>query len=175
MEDRDPEVRRRARETILALVPKRPEDPVVAERTKTEQFFNVQNWQAVQKQAMRVQIQRWKQQQKDLQKKQVANRDRMRLANIFVRRIGFRGVAAYGVRVPGQRQTTKGFMVQSVHRGTTANKMDLRAGDIVLRVIGIPVASADHFRIALGDGPDWSLVSFDVLRGGRVVTLKLPR
>ena len=175
MEDKDPEVRRRARETILALVPRKAEDPVVAKRKETQQFFNVQNWQAMQKKAMEVQIQLWKRQQKDLQKKLRANQNRARLANLLVRRIGFRGVAAYGVRIPGKREVGAGFMVQSVQRRTTAHRLGLAAGDIVLRVNGIPVVSADHFQIALGNRPDWRRVSFDVLRAGKPVTLALPR
>ncbi len=175
MEDKDPEVRRRARQTILALVPRKAEDPVVAKRRKAEQIFNVQNWQLLQKQALQVQIQRWKQQQKHLKKRLRANQDRMRIANLFVRRVGFRGVAAYGVRIPGAREVGAGFMVQRVHRGTTAHTMGLRVGDIVLRVNGIPVVSADHVQIALGDSPDWRRVSFDVLRASKTVTLALPR
>ncbi len=175
MEDKDPEVRRRARQTILALVPRKAEDPVVAERKKAEQFVNVQNWQVAQKKAMRVQIQFWKRQQKDLQNRIRANQNRTRVGNLFVRRIGFRGVPAYGVVIPGKREVGKGFMVQGVHGGTTAHKMGLRAGDIVLSVNGTPVVSADHFQIALGNRPDWRRVSFQVLRARKTVTLTLPR
>ena len=66
----------------------------------------------------------------------------------------------------------RGLMVDSVEPGSLAQRMDLRARDIVLKVAGVSVRGPEDVRRGLESVADEAEVSVQILRRGRPMTLR---
>jgi S1-C subfamily serine protease len=67
-----------------------------------------------------------------------------------------------------------GIVVSAVHKESAAAKAGVRAGDVVLRYNGAPVADAREFNSRVVDSPPGSTVQVELLRDGKVHRLELP-
>ncbi|MHC4579701.1 MAG: PDZ domain-containing protein [Planctomycetota bacterium] len=157
MEDRDPEVRRRARRSILSLVPgeaekeeqanaRAPTQAAVLALLRQRQVRAQQNWAGL------------------LQRIQLRQADAARAARL-VAELGIRGRT--DIRPP----LMPGFRVEHVKKASPAARLGLRAGDLIVRVNGRAVVRMHDFAGALGDKPAWSRVTITVLRNGRYLRL----
>jgi C-terminal processing protease CtpA/Prc len=164
METNDPEVRRRARRAILALVPEAadPEltlDAAMRQRAASEQAM----WKgmaAARAQAVRIQLER--------KRDQLDAREVRRLLDGF----GVEAELFRGVIVIGPATIAGGYRVLKVNDLSHAAHAGLRPGDFILRVQGEPARSPAALLAALGPKPDWTKVRLDVLRRGELLELR---
>lgn len=145
MEDDDPEVRRRARRSIVSLVPEKEPQTLEDIRAALVELGAQQN-QLLKALALTPQA-------------KLAGRIQAELAQRTSRLL-----VAFGVSgtqwVPGK----PGFYVFGVRKGGPAERLGLRRGDVILRVNGKDVTTSRDFPAALGDKPDWSSITVTRLR-----------
>ncbi len=190
MEDPDPEVRRRAREAILSLVPRKHQEPKdTAIHGRTEVF--VQPWPNYQR---RFFVQKWiPGQQKAAEKA----RERARLAAAAVEaarirgtlgrlqaqnfeekekelwvKLGLRGDLVVSVINQRGRRMELSFRVVSVSEESPTARMGVRAGDIIREINGRTLSGRHPFYALLGDKPE--LTKLKVIRGAEIVELVKP-
>jgi len=145
IEDDDPEVRRRARRSILSLVPKK--EPQTLEDIRAALVeLGAQQRQLLRALALTPQAKQ-------------AGRIQAELA-----RRASRLMVAFGVSgtqwVPGK----PGFYVFGVRKGGPAERLGLRRGDVIVQVNGRAVTTSRDFPAALGDKPDWTSITVTRLR-----------
>jgi len=156
MEDDDPEVRRRARRSILSLVLDKGEK---RETPQTEEQFLVAIT-ALQKQCLALRAQ-----------KQAARALRCQKLEQKLEQKTSRLLADFGARRTTWLPGKSGLFVLEVQRGSPAERLGLRWGDAIVRVNGQGVTRSRDFATAIGDKPDWSRIKVTVLRKGRYVRL----
>lgn len=161
MRDPDPEVARRARATVLSLVPRQPSEPApVVNPVGAGRVILVQG--GGKGQVIRVNF-------GNGNLNVVMNGNAANGLNKFGA-LGHPlpdGLARRQLRVPAGR----GFAVTGVTIRTAAKKLGLLTHDIVLRVNGKPVLTAAQFKAALGDEKTWAKSKLRVLRAGKVLDL----
>ncbi len=179
MRDSDPEVRRRARESLLALIPNPPvqEEPQPVALINVAQA-NVQRQVALAllgrmgKLNLRNEAARQLRLQTDKKAKQILaqlllERDADKKAKQFLASFGLTGAPRFGLRTNPGGERVAGFIV---YRATkTAALVGLKRGDLIVKVNGLKIVNADNMRIAFGDKPQSAKV--EVLRAGKLVTL----
>jgi C-terminal processing protease CtpA/Prc len=192
MEDRDPEVRRRARRSILSLVPgeveKEARDAKPQTRARAEfQALLRRRGLNVQRQALKAQQQavahafeRLQKRQADLARKLRLEAELTKKVNRLLAGLGLHGAPLRIERPRGAAHTarlglcTTGLLVRRVRKDSPAARLGLRWGDLILRINGEDIAGMRDVSKALRDKPDWSRVTVTVLRNGRDV-LRLPK
>jgi len=152
MKDDDPEVRRRARRSILSLVPEEPE-PYEAPQTE-EQIMTAIRTLLKQRQVLRAQ-------------RRAPRAQRRQKLEQKTRRL----LADFGVRGTKWLPRKAGFIVQHVKECSPADRLGLRKGDVILQVNGRAVTESRDFLGALGDKPDWTRITVMRLRDGQLVRL----
>ncbi|MHC4165218.1 MAG: PDZ domain-containing protein [Planctomycetota bacterium] len=80
-------------------------------------------------------------------------------------------LVAFGVRGTKWLPRKSGFFVQEVRKGSPAERLGLRRGDVIVNVNGRAVTESRDFPAALGDKPDWSRVTVTRLRNGQHMRL----
>jgi len=160
METEDPEVRRRARRAILALVPEArereaPRPSAAAARARPLAGVVVKRVQAV-----AIQLER----KRDKIDAQAVRR--------LLARFGVEAELFRGVIMIGHATITGGYHVKKVSSRSHAAHVGLRPGDFILRVQGKPARSPAHLLEALGTDPDWTKVRLEVLRRGELLELR---
>jgi hypothetical protein len=193
MEDSDPEVRRRARRSILSLVPGEVEKDARDAKPQTQaravlQALLRQRGLKAQAQALKAGEQqviaraseRLQKLQADLARKFRLEAELTKKANRLLAGFGIHGAP---LRIERPREAahtarlglcTPGLLVQRVRDDSPAARLGLRRGDLILRINGEDIARMRDVSKALGDKPDWSRVTVTVLRNGRDV-LRLPK
>jgi len=188
MEDADPEVRRRAREAILSLVPRKPYEPNgTATQGRTDVFVQPRaNLQG------RVFVQQWFDRQKavvDARKRAARLAEeaaRIRLAlDVRMRardfekkekelwaKLGWRGDLVVSVVKQRGRRMELSFRVASVSKESPVARLGVRAGDIVREVNGRTLSGRHPFYAILGDKPE--IRKLKVIRGAEIVELARP-
>jgi C-terminal processing protease CtpA/Prc len=175
MQDPDPEVRRRARESILQLVPYHEREPETAqERANRLRQAQVAAIQKVRFRLGRLQVQPGLQiqpaQQKALEALARARLMEKQAAN------------AQGVKVLGKLGVTgnfqqvgqaRGFRVASVRQDSSAQRSGLRVGDLIVSVNGTAFTDYDAFLKALDARRGWSGALLKLLRGVAVTEIRL--
>jgi C-terminal processing protease CtpA/Prc len=163
METNDPEVRRRARRAILALVPEarereEPRPDVAALRARFLAAAGVRQVQLVQ--AVQVRLEK--------------KHDKLRAREVrrLLARFGIEAQLFRGVIVIGPATIAGGYRVLKVDDRSHAAHAGLRPGDFILRVQDKPARSPAALLAALGPKPDWTKVRFDVLRRGELLELQ---
>jgi len=165
METKDPEVRRRARRAILALVPEAADADLTAEAARRQRAASERAmWKA--KAAWRAQAV-----QVRLEKK----RDELEAQAVrrLLARFGVEAQLFRGVIVIGPATIAGGYRVLKVSDGSHAALAGLRPGDFILRVQDESARSPAALLAALGPKPDWTRVRFDVLRRGELLELQV--
>ena len=152
MQDDDPEVRRRARRSILSLVPSEPQQ-YEAPQTE-EEILTVIRTLLKQRQVLRAQ-----QQAPRARRRQELGQKTKRLLTHF------------GVRGTKWLPRKTGFFVQHVEECSPADRLGLRRGDVILQVNGSAVTESRDFLAALGDKPDWTRITVVRLRDGQIERL----
>jgi C-terminal processing protease CtpA/Prc len=152
MEDDDPEVRRRARRSILRLVPGEVERDEQAKRPPTHEAIRAAVAAALKAQKTQLHQAR----------RRVHEEHKQRASRL---------VLAFGVRGTKWLPRKSGFFVQEVRKGSPAERLGLRRGDVIVYVNGKAVTESRDFAAALGDKPDWSRVTVTRLRDGQFVLL----
>lgn len=163
MKDPDPEVRRRAREAVLSIVPEvrraEPQQPRNLNQALALQFAaRAQQRFFVQPQRQERAIILQPPQFKAVWQAAPRGVDRLRIAAL-----GVRGtfVNRLGVRT---------FRIDVVERDSVAKKAGFAVGDFVLGLDGRPVRQKGHMQRKKG----WSGAAFQLLRGNRIVMVKIP-
>ena len=150
IEDDDPEVRRRARRSILSLVPGEAEkEPQTQEK-------------------LRAALAELKARQTQLLKALIAQTHRL---HEELAQKASRLPVAFGVHGTRCALNEPGFFVQEVRKGSRAERLGLRMGDVIVQVNGRAVTRSRDFTAALGDSPDWSRATVTRLRDGQLVRL----
>src|ERR1700734_3175868 len=94
-------------------------------------------------------------------------------------RRAFIGISAQQTTIPQRRrraaeiEQTSAVMVATVESGSAADRAGLRAGDVVLSLVGKPITGADDLIRALTGETIGRSVAFDVLRGTERLTISL--
>jgi S1-C subfamily serine protease len=159
MEDDDPEVRRRARRSILSLVPgevekeKKPQAP--AQVRAAILLALGRNWP--QRPNARVQ----RKYEQALWRPMELEQKGLRLMEGF----GIKGSTRW------KAPFMPGVVVTRARKGSPAARLGLRTGDLIVRVNGVAVTKIRDLPRALGDKPDWSRATVVVLRNGQYVHL----
>ena len=185
MEDEDPEVRRRARDAILALVPGelRKQQQVDSQAVQQIRLVNGQILQ-VQGGQLRAAARLMRNAQKaqaQLQRANWGNRKfwngqrilvapRQPAADEVRKRLGVHARTARAAR-PYQG----GVLVTRVEVGSRAAKLGLVANDVIVEVDGEAVKSPGELAALVAKRPDWSRASVTILRRNRVVRLPIVR
>jgi hypothetical protein len=178
MKHADPEVRRRARESILALVPCHDRAP----ETKQERNLRFQLAQAAAAQQVRVRLvpgarvgwaNNW--QKADVQKAQDALVRELLRKNAEDHVKGQVAQKALGLTGTFTRVgNKKSFKVQGVAKGSPAAKAGVRAGDLLLALNGRPLETHADFRAAVDPRRGWSGANLMLVRGAAALTLRVP-
>ena len=163
LEDKDPEVRRRARRAILGLVPGELEKEKEAQTAvATRQVILARLPWRVRPTPQEI--------LKFVNAEQMLLRVRRTEAGARLRKFGIE------VRVVVPRgQVRGGLHVRRVHEKTKAAGFGLRVGDHILAVNGKRVTTFEELHGALGKKPAWDKVKFRVLRAGRQINLPVVR
>ena len=148
MEDDDPEVRRRARRSILSLVPGEVEK---APQTQEKLRAALADFKARQTQLLNALI--------------------VQARRLHETHKTSRLPVAFGVHGTRCALNKPGFFVQEVRKGSGAERLGLRMGDVIVQVNGRAVTRSRDFTAALGDNPDWSRATVTWLRDGQIVRL----
>ena len=188
MEDPDPEVRRRARDAILSLVPRKPEEPKAAPVQRGVDLFlqprvNAQG---------RVVIQQWFQQRAALDARKRAGRlaeeaVRVRLAldvqkraqdlekkeKVLWAKLGLRGALVVSVVNQRGRRMELSYRISSVAKESPAARLGVRTGDIIREVNGRTLSGRHPFYAILGDNSG-GCKKLKVIRGAKIVELAKP-
>ncbi|MHC4550863.1 MAG: PDZ domain-containing protein [Planctomycetota bacterium] len=168
MKDNDPEARRRARRSILSLVPGEAEKdgkPVTVSVIGLRGgvgggFRGRRGFRALKLVQARPQA---------LQPSQKQRADLTRKGTRLLDGLGIRWKTQW--RAP----LMPGFRVLDVQKESPATRMGLRTGDLIVRINGEEVARVHDVPRALGDKPDWSRITVTVLRNGKYVRLPKER
>ena len=165
LKDEDPEVRRRARRSILSLVPGEAEKDEKAQKTATVAAIGLA---AVAGQAFRGRLGRRgiKAVLAGPEPLQPTQKQRAEFS-----RIGRRLLRGLGVtwRTQWKAPLMPGFSIHAVQQEGAAARLGLRRGDLIVRICGVEVAG-------MRGGPeavDWDRATVTVYRKGRYV--RLPR
>ena len=161
MEDDDPEVRRRARRSILSLVPgelkkeKKPQGPAQIQAVRFLARFG-RNWA---QQPLRARLQ-WR---------GVPARQRY----IELEQKGLWLMKFLGVTGTTRQQAPlmPGIVVARVRKDSRAERLGLRSSDLIVGINGVAVTDFSDLPRALGDKPDWICIKAVVLRDGKYVRL----
>ena len=158
----DPEVRRRARKALLALVPNAP-----VEKVEQRAEVDVRNrFAAARVQLLAVQA-LGRVRKKEARNEGRIQRDAAKKGKRFLASFGLTGGLGFGLRLVRGGAPVSGYVVHGARR--TAATFGLRRGDIILKVNGLKIANADNMRVAFGDKPQEAKI--EVFRGGKPQTL----
>ena len=172
MKDADPEVRLRARKSLLALIPNPPVQeeprPAVGDMNNLFAQANAQRqhgWallrlgvQKAPKQAPLFAAAQQLRLQKDAGKK---------AARQFLASFGLAGAPTFGL--PTNPSGAAGFVVHRAKK--TAAAFGLKRGDLIVKVNGLKIVNADNLRVAFGDRPERAKI--EIVRAGKPVTLTM--
>jgi hypothetical protein len=157
LEDDDPEVRRRARRSILSLVPgevEREATPQVTMQARAALLAGFgRNWA---RQAPKARL-LWEQ----ALRLQGPERQGLRL----MKRLGISGTTKR------QAPFMPGVLVARVRKDSPAARLGLAPGDLIVRINEVAVTRIGDLPRALGAKPDWTRIKAMVLRAGRYVRL----
>ncbi|MHC4548093.1 MAG: PDZ domain-containing protein [Planctomycetota bacterium] len=166
MEDPDPEVRRRARRAILALVPgelEREEEQRRQRQAAARRAAIVPGWRLV-----------------PVQRKIFAEKFRAELkrnmleaaqARKLHQLLGLEATRFRGVVVVNQVVLSGGLRVTKVGKNSRAAALGLAPRDLVLWFDGKPIETHGDVLAALGPKPAWDRITVEVLRRGQLVRL----
>jgi len=162
LRDKDPEVRRRARRSILSLVPGEAEK----DAAQAPSFVSVIGIGGGAGGAFRGRAGRraFKAVRAASQPLQPTQKQRAELS-----RKGARLFAGLGLHWKTRWRAPRmpGFSVEKVEMDSPADRLGLRQGDLIVRIDG-----KDATRVRdIGEAPDWSRATLTVYRGGRYVRL----
>ena len=189
MEDPDPEVRRRARDAILSLVPRKAEEPkntpiqrggglFIMPRVNAQRFA-LQNFKAVldiRKHAVRLDAEKRaarlaeqalqirlvldvRERAQDLEKKEKE----------LCATLGLRGELVVSVVNQRGRRMELSYRVTSVAKESPAARLGVRTGDIIREVNGLTLSGRHPFYAILGDKHE--IKKLKVIRGALIVDL----
>ncbi|MHC4958732.1 MAG: PDZ domain-containing protein [Planctomycetota bacterium] len=177
MKDADPEVRRRARQSILALVPYHDREP----ETKGERDARFVLAQAAAVQQVRVRLLPGKRlvapgwRPANVQKAQDAVLRELLRKNAADNVKGQVAQKALGLAGAFTKVgKNKGFKVQAVTKGSPAAKAGVRAGDLVLALNGRALKTHADFRAAIDPRRGWSGAKLMLVRGAAALTIVVP-
>jgi C-terminal processing protease CtpA/Prc len=153
MKDNDPEVRRRARRSILSLVPGEVEKDARGTKPQTRG------------RAVLLALKDRRKMERALQGFMKGEAERGQKGRQLMGGFGIKG------RTRRQAPLMPGLSVAQVREESPAARIGVRTGDLVVRVNGTAVTRVGDFPRALGDKPDWSRITVTVLRDGKYVRL----
>ncbi len=194
LEDKDPEVRRRARRAILGLVPGELEKEQKLAKQPRQQAIWLARWQLQQVQPQRFPFAPAKRAWKLAPANQVRVRAKFALANQLrldlvgdLQRVMRREEAKsrklihqFGLRtqqfngIVAQKHSV-GFQVVKVTQHSRAARLGLVKGDIVVRVNRTDVKTYKEFAAALGPQKGWDRLRLRILRRGGWLDLRIVR
>jgi C-terminal processing protease CtpA/Prc len=165
LEDDDPEVRRRARRSILSLVPGEAEKDA-KQQTAPQARLAIQRLQvALQAKALR-------------QQAHFVRLQAVQLERIAEHTRAQKLLRAFGIETgPVPRLTVNGRPVASARRvlkvmpASRAARHGLHVGDMIVRIDGKRVRNDRELLEVLGAKPDWDRITVTVLRGDQLVRL----
>ena len=176
LKDPDPEVRRRVRESILALVPYHDREAETAqERANRFQKAQLQALQLIGRKGVVIRGARLQIQPAQQQVLQALVRAQLLNPNNANAVKGQRLVAKLGLTGRWiQMGKRRGYQVTAVTKASTAERSGLRVGDIVIGINKVDFTNYDVFLKALDPRRGWSGAKFQILRRGNPaeVTLK---
>ena len=154
MEDDDPEVRRRARRSILSLVPgeaekeKKPQAPArlpVVIRLALAPNARVKIWG-----------------------------DPALWLPMELEQKGLRLMEGFGIKGKTRWQAPfmPGVLVTRVRKDSPAARLGLRTGDLIVRISGVAVTKIRDLPKAIGDKPDWTRIKVSVWRDRQYMRLQ---
>ena len=152
-------MRRRARRTILALVPGELEkEEKESQPSRRQQLLQLRIQQQIMRQLAQGQQARAQALAKLLAQRQRTREDR-----------GAAALAAFGVTGKTRRHAPwqPGLAVRRVRPASAAERLGLRAGDLIVKVNGRATSRPRDFALV----KDWKRVAILVLRGGKYVYL----
>jgi len=155
-EDDDPEVRRRARRSILSLVPGEVEKARPPTRAEIQAFLSERRAQQIRRfKALTAQARR-------------SAAQRKQAAGLLLNGFGIHGASN---RIKLQRGHVTGLRVLAVQEDSPAARLGLRKGDLILHLNGRTAVGARAVLVALEEGRAWNRVTVSVWRGGQFVRL----
>jgi hypothetical protein len=158
MEDDDPEVRRRARRSVLSLVPGEVEKEKEPQTTEAALLARLQQGPRLRG----TQLWAWHLQQ--------AAADQAKLVQKAIQILAGFGIDGAHSRIT-LKGGVKGFGVRRVEAGSPAARLGLRKGDLILRMNGQVATRARDFPAVLGDKSDWNRITVSVWRDGHYIRL----
>jgi C-terminal processing protease CtpA/Prc len=156
MEDDDPEVRRRARRSILSLVPgevekeMKPQGPAQVRAAIRQALFA--RLAAAPNARVQWKFAPWR---PELEQRGLR----------LMEGLGIKGSTRW------KAPFMPGVVVTRVRKDSPAARLGLRRGDLIVRIGGKAVTKIRDLPRALGDKPDWTRIKVMVLREGRYVRL----
>ena len=177
MKDADPEVRRRARESILALVPNhdRGEPEVQHQHNLRVQLAQAAAWQGVQLQLRRggVVLQQPGLKLVNPQGKVLQELLRKEAARNVKGQVAQKALGVVGT-FTNTKDGKKAFKVKSVAKDSQAAKAGVVAGDLIIAINGRPVHAQADFHAAIDPRRGWSGAQLMLVRGGAMLILRAP-
>ena len=189
MEDPDPEVRRRAREAILSLVPRKAHEPKETAIHRADGILAMPGFNV----RARV-LQKWFGEQKAAEKARKRARlleqaAQLRLALVLQKhalaqdlekkekdiraKLGLRGDLVVSVVNQRGRRMELSFRVASISKESPAARLGVRTGDIIREVNGRILSGQHPFHTILGDKPE--IKKLKVIRGAEILELAMRR
>ena len=173
MEDGDPEVRRRARRSVLSLVPGEVEkEKAAAEvRKALRTLVSAKRPQApVQVSAAFHALARW---ERTFPLSYGRVRRERRAYFTELEQEGLRLMQDFGIKISTKRPAafTSGFVVAGVRKDSAAGRLGIRTGDFIVRIKWVVLGYVHDFARALRDKREWSRIKVMVSRDGRRVCL----